>query len=311
METKVFAARIRNFNELENSSSGGMFTALSDYFIENGDYVLCSIYNYQLHQIEFRIIDNKSDRDQARGSKYFQSKIGNSFKQAEELLQKNQDKKILFVGMGCQAEGFRRFCELKKLIDRVWIVDIICTSNPSPKLWRDYITRFDDITKISFKDKRNGWNQPTAIVVDNGKEKSIGDWLRIFYSHNADKPSCAECRFTSTVRKIDMTIGDFWHIEKSIPEFYNEKGNSVVLIYTERGLDLFENVKNKLEWIESDTNACWQNRLYTPPGSPITRKAFWKDYRKGGVDLVLKKYQTFPIWAKIILKLKNVYKRFL
>ena len=40
--------------------------------------------------------------------------------------------------MGCQAATFQRFTEVKKLRNRVVIVDIICHGSPSPKIWREY-----------------------------------------------------------------------------------------------------------------------------------------------------------------------------
>lgn len=37
----------------------------------------------------------------------------------------NPKKELLFVGMGCQSDGFRKFSEIKGIRDRVYIVDII------------------------------------------------------------------------------------------------------------------------------------------------------------------------------------------
>ena len=36
----------------------------------------------------------------------------------------NPKKELLFVGMGCQSDGFRKFSEIKGIRDRVHIVDI-------------------------------------------------------------------------------------------------------------------------------------------------------------------------------------------
>lgn len=63
--------------------------------------------------------------------------------------------------MGCQADGFRKFAEMKGFRERVWIVDIICHGSPSPRLWKDYAEsaekKYGKITYLTFKDKRNGW----------------------------------------------------------------------------------------------------------------------------------------------------------
>lgn len=84
------------------------------------------------------MIYNKQDRDRARCSKYMQSKPGNIFREAYQWLKQNPDRKLLFVGMGCQAEGFRKYAELMGIRQQVCIVDIVCYGSPSPKLWREY-----------------------------------------------------------------------------------------------------------------------------------------------------------------------------
>ena len=115
--------------------------------------------------------------------------------------------------------------------------------------------------------------------------------------------SCYECPYATTERKTDMTIGDFWHIEETIPDFYDEKGNSSFLIHTDRGEQLFETVKVKLEYRLSDTKQCWQANLEAPTKRSEQRDEFWNDYQRKGVDFVMKKYGTTPLKTKIKNKL--------
>lgn len=75
-ETIVYAARIKNLEILKNSSSGGMFTALSDPFLEQNNAVVCAKYNYQKNEVEYTLVTSKEERDLARGSKYIESKMG-------------------------------------------------------------------------------------------------------------------------------------------------------------------------------------------------------------------------------------------
>lgn len=123
------------------------------------------------------------------------------------------------------------------------------------------------------------------------------------------RPSCYECPYATTERKTDMTIGDFWHIEETIPDFYDEKGNSIFLIHTDRGEQLFETVKVKLEYRLSDTKQCWQANLEAPTKRSEQRDEFWNDYQRKGVDFVMKKYGTTPLKTKIknkIVKLISI-----
>lgn len=310
IQTQVYAGRVKDRDTLRASSSGGAFTAISDLFLESGDAIATAVHNYQTHTMEFQLILSKKERNAARGSKYMQSKPGKIFQIAEEWLCQNPEKKLLFVGVGCQADGFRRFIETKGLRERVFIVDIICHGSPSPKLWKEYAVSLEKrkgkITYLTFKDKRNGWKTPTAFVRIGEEEVMIGDYVRVFYNNCALRPSCHECPYATAKRKTDMTIGDFWHIEETIPDFYDPNGNSLLLIHTDRGEQLFDSIKDNLDYCLSDTKQCWQKNLEAPTPVSERRHEFWMDYQRGGIDFIMKKYGTTPLRNKIMNKLLRI-----
>lgn len=198
----------------------------------------------------------------------------------------------------------------KGIRDRVYIVDIICHGSPSPKLWREYaesIQKKDGrITYLTFKDKHNGWKSPTAYVKVNGSERPLKDYVKVFYNRCALRPSCYECPYATTERKTDMTIGDFWHIEETIPDFYDPNGNSLFLIHTDRGEELFEKVRDNLDYRLSNTAQCWQANLEAPTQKSEQRDVFWNDYQKKGIDFVIKKYGTVPMKTKVKNKLLKI-----
>lgn len=312
IKTKVYAGRLKDRDMLMKSSSGGAFSALSDCFLNNGNAVVATVYNYESNTAEFCLIQTKKERDAALGSKYMQSKPANIFCEAYQWLKINPDKKLLFLGMGCQADGFRKFSELKGIRDRVYIVDIICHGSPSPKLWREYAETLEKkkgkITYLTFKDKRNGWKTPMAFVKINGNEVSINDYVRVFYNRCALRPSCHECFYATTERKIDITIGDFWHIENTIPDFYDTNGNSLFLIHTNRGEELFDQIKENLDYCMSDTKQCWQKNLEAPTPASEHRQEFWIDYHREGIDFIMKKYGNISFRNKLksgIIKIKR------
>lgn len=301
--TTVYAARVKDRELLERSSSGGAFTAISDYFLENGNAVVCAIYNYDSNRTEFFLVTDKKTRDQALGSKYMQSNPGNIYKSALKWLKNNPDKMLLFVGMGCQADGFRKFAEVNHIRERVIVVDIICHGSSSPKLWREYANVLEKkysgkIKYLTFKDKRNGWNHPTAMVKINGKEILIKEYVKIFYNKCALRPSCHECPYATTERQTDITIGDFWHIEKTIPDFYDTEGTSVFLIHTKRGLELFHNIKGTLDFYNSNADECWQNSLEKPTEKSPMREQFWLEYQAKGIEFIMKKYGNDSLQKK-------------
>lgn len=188
-QTIIYAARINDRDVLRSSSSGGLFTVLSDPFLRCGGAIVCSVYQYDSHRIEFCLITEKSKRDCAKGSKYIQSSMGDIFRKAHEWLMEDAGRKLLFVGTGCQAEGFRKYAEQTGIRQRCTVVDIICHGAPSPLLWREYVTHLEcihkgKVTNLTFKDKRNGWLRPTACVKIFNKEISIADYVRNFLYRN-------------------------------------------------------------------------------------------------------------------------------
>lgn len=303
----VYAGRLKNKMELMNSSSGGAFVAISDYFLDNNNAVVCEAYNYESHATEFQLIESKKERDKSIGSKYMQSKPGQVYRAAEKWLKEHSEKKLLFVGMGCQVDGFRKFAEIKGFRERVCVVDIICHGSPSPKLWREYAESIEKkngkITYLTFKDKRNGWKAPTAFVTVAGYEYSIKDYVKVFYNRCALRPSCYMCPYATIERKTDMTIGDFWHIDEMIPDFYDENGNSLFLIHTDQGEKLFDDIKENLEYRLSDTKQCWQANLEAPTKKSELRDTFWEDYYREGIDYIMKKYGKTPLRTKVKNKL--------
>lgn len=305
METKVYAARIKDKEELLASSSGGIFTAVSDFAISEGDAIVSAVYNYSSNRNEFTLYTSKAERDKARGSKYMQAIPGDSYITAEEWL-KNNKGKVYFFGMGCQADGFRKFAKSRGLKDRVVIIDIICHGVPSPKIWNDYIG--GKIEYVTFKDKTDGWKKPRAFIIRNGEKEEISEYDRIFYGDWALRPSCYKCRYATTERKVDITIGDYWGIDRIMPDFYSPDGNSLVLIHSDKGIELWKKIQSKLEYKESDLVECIQPNLAHPTNEPLNRVEFWSDYKKGGIDRILKKYASEKMKTKIVKKLKRVVK---
>ena len=308
-ETKVYGGRLKDRAELLASSSGGAFTALSDVALASGDAIICSSYNFDTHQQEYKIITSVEERNTARGSKYVQSIPGDVFRSAEGWIKAHPGKNIYFFGMGCQVAGFQSFAEMKGFRDHVIVVDIICHGSPSPKIWREYATSLEKqgkIESLTFKDKRNGWKKPTAVAMVNGAEVPLNRYVKIFYNRKELRLSCHKCPYTTTERTTDITIGDFWHIEDKIPDQYDELGTSLFIVHTEKGMQLFEEVKSSIDWFESNTVDCWQLNLEKPTAMAEGREKFWQDYYDHGIDYIVEKYGTDTMMTKINRKFKKI-----
>ena len=74
----VYAVKHKNEQIRYSSSSGGMFTAISDYIIDNAGVIYGAAFDDN-----FRVVHQKAEsavgRNKFRGSKYVQSDLGNIF----------------------------------------------------------------------------------------------------------------------------------------------------------------------------------------------------------------------------------------
>lgn len=134
----------------------------------------------------------------------------------------------------------------------------------------------------------------------------MNDYVSIFYSRCAFRPSCHRCPYATTERKTDITIGDFWHIENTIPDFFAVNGTSLFLIHTEEGKILFDQIKNSLDYRESTIKECEQDDLMHPTPVSSHREEFWNDYGKHGINYIMKKYGQLSYTQRAINKLKRI-----
>lgn len=310
VETKIYAARSNDDNILSHSASGGMFTVISDLFVKKHYAIACTVYNYQTNEAEFKLITSQAERDNARRSLYIQSNPNNIYRESVDWLLANQDKELLFVGTGCQAAGFVALAESKRVRHRCLVVDLICHGVPSPGVWKDYISSIENknsgkINLVNFKDKRYGWRESNAIAKVAENEISLNKYVMAFNKGYTLRPSCYRCPYTKIDRYTDITIGDYWHIEDIIPDFYNNMGNSLVLLHTDKGKKFFSTITNCLEYRESNCRNCWQFNLERPTLEPVDRMDFWRTYKRYGVEVAMKKYGDLPMWFRVKVLIKK------
>lgn len=312
-DVEAYAARIKDKEILANSSSGGMFTVFSNYALCEGAALVCSIYDYQNYCVNYQLIDNETDRNKAYGSKYLQSEMGEIYKKCYEWLERNPHKKLYFFGMGCQAAAFLNVMKKWGCLERIVVIDIICHGVPSPRVWKEYITEIEKNARkkmeyFTFKDKRNGWNHPTAVAEIDGKEESLQTYINLFYQHDILRPACYTCPYATPFRSSDITIGDFWGIENTLPEFYDPMGNSLVFLHSPKGKKLFENVKSTIDYAKTNVKECLQPNLIKPTKKNKTRDKFWEEYYQFGINHIIKKYGTVSWHTKIKKWLKKIFK---
>ena len=272
------------------SRSGGVFTALSDVVItENGVVYGCAV--NAKNQAEHRRAVSKEGRDSLRGSKYVQSSMRNCFKGVSDDL--NSGVPVLFSGTACQVSGLKGY--LGDKAEKLLTIDIVCHGVPSPAVWSAFLKWMEDkyhgeVSSVNFRDKRYGWMAHFESIIING-HKRVADYYRaIFYKHYSLRPSCFQCPYANIDRIADITIADAWGIDRKHSYFNDDKGVSLVILNTGKGVSCFEKAKDDLEVVEVKSDDYMQPNLREPSKAPSNRVKFWDDFVEHGFGFVSWKY---------------------
>lgn len=315
-QPKVYGAKIKDFSVRSESTSGGVFSALSGNIIKKGGTVYGAAFDNNMNVTHMRA-ENILECGKFRGSKYVQSSLSRLFVQIEKDLKNNLF--VLFSGTPCQCDGLSHYLDFKKTnCERLVLCDIVCHGVPSPKIWRDYIKSIEQkgkITNYKFRDKNSGWHGANIRVdYDDGSNEintlTVKSFTTLYFAHYITRPSCEKCLYTNFDRCSDITIGDFWGIEKVNPEFDDNKGVSLVLLNTLKGEMIFSEIKDNLDYFESNTNDCIQEQLRKPPKTARRRKAFWSNYSSHGFNYIAKKYGRCGFYGRVRYKMIELLRKY-
>lgn len=278
----VHAMRLRDKAEMAASQSGGAFTALSDAVLAEGGVVYGTGFG-ESFQVRHAKATDKSGRDSFRGSKYVQSDMRGIYRDIAADL--NNGITVMFTGTPCQCAAVKKYTANIKKGDLI-IVDLICHGVASPKIFRDYIRYLEKkygkrIIGMRFRDKDFGWqSHRESFILEDGTKISP---KVVVYKDHFLRESCNICRFCSTDRISDITIGDFWGIEKIDSTFASDaKGCSMILCNTGKGTELFEHVRPACEILDIDSNANFLQMNLSRPTPASQDPLFAPVYRLAG-----------------------------
>ena len=194
---------------------------------------------FQVHHIDDLDFKNPG---LLRCSKYAQSRMDNAYAEVRDYLKKGE--KVLFSGTPCQVDGLKKY--LGKLSERdLFLVALVCHGVSSPRAFYTYLQEVEEgnnsaVKSIRFRDKKekNGilTHRFTTIVLENGREvaSTSNVYTTAFGIGVMDRESCYKCPYASPSGAGDITIGDFWGLEKYVPDISDEipKGISLLIPHT-------------------------------------------------------------------------------
>lgn len=276
---KYMAVQAKSIALRERSTSGAVFPVAAEAVLERGGVVYGAGFDSSMHVIHQRAAGCE-DLNCLTKTKYVQSDTTGIFRCVQQDLR--EGKRVLFVGTPCQVEALKRF--LPKEYQNLLLMDLICYGVPSPGIWARYIAHLEKkyhgkLTSFQFRDKR-GCNNGHLVSYRIGDQERVEDYEKnlfsFMYASNCMlRPSCHTCPFASVKRSSDITIGDFWGVETVSPNMDDGMGTSLVMLRSERGMELWESIRDQFCYLECSREAAEQPRLGSPtPPSPRRRLFF-------------------------------------
>ena len=297
----------------KESTSGGAFTAIVDAWC-TGEYTVFGATQEGVEVFHTYITD-KSDIYRFQKSKYRQSRIGMAYSHAKGMLE--QGKKVLFSGTPCQIAGLKAYLGEKQW-DKLLTVEVLCEGVPSPlylQKYNEFITsRYGcGIRTLDYRNKdKPRWDfNVMRLELENGKNIYIDRWINPFFTlwigGLMSRPSCYGCPYIATTGAADITLSDLWGIHIHCPELYDgNKGTSLILCHTKKGIEALESAKVQLYGHELDVNniLSYQKRLRMPIGLNYQREEFMRDLISLDYHHLCRKWVKRPsvrlLWSKYV-----------
>ena len=316
---KVYACYSKNKNVRLSSSSGAVFSSLAEYVFNKKGVVYGVTMSEDCYSAEFARVTDMDGLIRLRGSKYLQAKVGNAYKQVKDDLLAGRI--VLFSGTGCQVNGLKNF--LGKEFDKLICVDVICHGAPSPALWKKYVEYQEKkncgkLKGINFRCKDDSWidfgMKEVLNIIPQGDEKKLyiskdkDSYMQMFLRNYCLRPSCYEC-IAKKEKESDLTIADFWGIKAVAPEMNDGMGTSLVLIRTDKGQTVFDDISDtlKIKEVSYESGVKGNPAEYKSCVRPSQRDTFFEDMQTMYFEELEAKY-TDPIKYSLKTRAKRKVK---
>lgn len=287
-----------------SSQSGGLAAALSQAVVRTQGIVYGCVQTEPSDCVHVRGAD-VDVLDSMRGSKYIQSRLEQAtYASVEQDLLAG--KKVLFTGTPCQTAAVDAYLAQKKCpSEKLYLMELICHGVPGHAVWREYLVwmaaKHGPVCEACFRDKKFGWHcHKETLKFESGETINQDIYARLFWKDLILRESCYECPYHGDYRVADLTVGDFWGIENTMPADADEAGVSLCLVRTQKGKVLLEETQSELVCHACHTDAYLQKSLQEATKKPKEYNAFWKTYDEKGAQAAIKKYGQIHLGDKIL-----------
>lgn len=255
----MYMAKNLNTVQREKSSSGGIFPLFAQHVLsENG--VVYAAESMNAVYVRHTRMEQVEALSKAQGSRYIQSDLSGVFSAVKNDLR--DGRVVLFVGTPCQVYGLKSFLgdNHNKML---YTVDLVCHGVMSSNIPYEYLKNIGYVpeeSELRWTDKKTGWHQRSLVVSDHEQDTpnvlhseiyNTSVMGKLYQNNVCLNECCYDCEYKTIHSAADITLGDYWGIEKINPDFDDNKGVSLVAIHSERGDSLFSKIKNQVSFQET------------------------------------------------------------
>lgn len=291
--------------EVLNSASGGVFAGLAKSFLDSHGFV-CGVKldkqgDYRVSHV---VIDKQEDLIDLQGSKYTQSTMDSAARDVMDLL--NMGKQVLFSGTPCQVAAIKK---LTGNPENLFTIDLICHGVPSEKMFREFLNiqgkmfhqKFVD---MKFRDKRRKNPFCASLITKKNKVLSISSeylsYYSLFLKGKIYRENCYSCPYASKRRMGDLTIGDYWGVEKghagdiASGTMDLKRTWSCVLVNSQKGKQLVKQHGKDIQWVPStfEKIAEQNKQLNHPTPKCDDYEKLMQLYKQKGYAAIERQYQN-------------------
>ncbi len=299
----AYAVWSRDGADRARSSSGGAAAVFAKEVIKGGGIAIgCAVEDGCARHA---VIERAEDVDRLRGSKYVQSEIGLVYRGVKAAL--SEGREVVFFGTPCQAAGLRGY--LRGHEDGLVTVDLICHGTPPARYLREHVQTAApgwDVTRFAFRGDRD-WKLTLYdggdVVYSRGRARDA--YFAAFMGGLTYRGNCYDCPYKRPERAGDLTVGDFWGLDRRTLKNPYDGKISLVLPNTPKGAAFLERCKPALFWearrFEEAANGK-QGDLIAPNKPPKGRAAFEASYPKEGFERAVRRGGVRGMMARMMLK---------
>ena len=290
---KAYAAWCKDRSIHHLSSSGGLAYRLAYEFICNGGSVAGVWFNPRQQIVEHRLFDNTNDLLYMRGSRYVNSSKTGIYK---EVAEKIKEKNVLFIGVPCEVFAIKQFISRIQHDHQLFCIDLLCHGGASPRCLQDHITAISRGRQVGDVSFRGGKYDCSFTVWGSDRKKmySVGQftdpYFLMFMKRVIYQKACYNCAYAGSERVGDITLGDFWGLDKEIEKQTDIRGINLLFINTAAGEKLIETVKSDIMLMSRPIEEAisGNDTLRAPTQKPREYEELWKLINQDGFHKAIK-----------------------